>query len=178
VLDLRTGRYRTLAANLSTAWIRGISLVAGGSEIVADAFDGGPRVECRLGHDQRVLRRPPRIAFGNGARPRNDRDRRLAGRGVASFDLTGVRRLGQEVTTNARLTCAGNTYGPCDAVSPHTNLLADTRSDGTVEIVNLHTLHRVEISPDHNGPDDAVTCLPDGRTVVHGGFDGHVTLWM
>jgi len=37
-------------------------------------------------------------------------------------------------------------------VSPHTNLLADTRSDGTVEIVNLRTLHQVEILPDHNGP--------------------------
>ena len=96
---------------------------------------------------------------------------------VASFDLTGVRRLGQEVTTNARLSCAGNTYGPCDPVSPHTNLLADTRSDGTVEIVNLRTLHQVEILPDHNGPDDAVTWLPDGRTVVDGGLDGHVTLW-
>jgi len=71
---------------------------------------------------------------------------------VASFDLTGVCRLGQEVTTNARLSCAGNTYGPCDPVSPHTNLLADTRSDGTVEIVNLRTLHQVEILPDHNGP--------------------------
>jgi hypothetical protein len=40
VLDLRTGRYRTLGANLSGAWIRGISFVAGDSEIVADAFDG------------------------------------------------------------------------------------------------------------------------------------------
>ena len=40
VLNLRTGHFRTLGAGLSNAWIRGISFIAGDSEIVAEAFDG------------------------------------------------------------------------------------------------------------------------------------------
>jgi WD40 repeat protein len=54
--------------------------------------------------------------------------------------------------------------------------MAYSHHDGTIAIVNLHAL-RHEGLPDHNGPDDALAWLPDGRTVIHGGFDGHVTFW-
>ena len=75
------------------------------------------------------------------------------------------------------LSCAGDTGGPCDAVSQHTDLLADTRSDGTVAIVNLHTLRLARILPDHIGDDDAVAWLPDGRTLVHGELNGELRFW-
>ncbi len=179
VLDLRTGRPRTLGANLSDAWIRGISFVAGGSEIVADAFDGVHVWNVRDGTiktswvgqegERSVMAIDPGgttlvVGFQDGS--------------VAGFDLTGERGPEQTFTwKRVALTCLGDNAGPCYAVSRHTDLLADTRSDGTIAIVNLHTLRPVEILPDHHGPDDAVAWLPDGRIVIHGGVDGHVTFW-
>ena len=55
------------------------------------------------------------------------------------------------------------------------NTAAD--ADGTIAIVNLDALRPVEELPHHNGPDDAVAWLPDGRTVIHGGLAGHVMFW-
>ena len=81
VLDLRTGRYRTLAANLSTAWIRGVSFVAGDFRDRGRRVRRRPRVRRDLRHDQRVLRRPARPAVGDDARSRpHHRHRRLTGR--------------------------------------------------------------------------------------------------
>jgi class 3 adenylate cyclase/WD40 repeat protein/tRNA A-37 threonylcarbamoyl transferase component Bud32 len=178
VLDLHTGRFRTLAANVPTAWIRGISFIAGGTEIVADAFDGvhvwavasGTIAESYVGQPgQRSVMAidPSRTTVIVGSQDGS----------VTAFDLTGRRRLGQAFSWETpALSCSGDTPGPCDAISRHTALLADTRSDGSVAIVNLHTLHLVALLHDHEN-DDAVTFLPDGETVVHGGLDGRVTFW-
>ena len=178
VLDLHTGRFRTLAANLPTAWIRGISFIAGGTEIVADAFDGvhvwdvasGTIAESYVGQPgQRsvMVIDPSRTTVIVGSQDGS----------VTAFDLTGRRRLGQAFSWETpALSCSGDTPGPCDAVSRHTALLADTRTDGSVAVVNLHTLRLVALLHDHEN-DDAVTFLPDGETVVHGGLDGRVTFW-
>ena len=178
VLDLHTGRFSTLAANLPTAWIRGISFIAGGTEIVADAFDGvhvwdvasGTIAESYVGQPgQRSVMAidPSRTTVIVGSQDGS----------VTAFDLTGRRRLGQAFSWETpALSCTGDTPGPCDAVSRHTALLADTRTDGSVAVVNLHTLRLVTLLHDHEN-DDAVTFLPDGETVVHGGLDGRVTFW-
>jgi class 3 adenylate cyclase/WD40 repeat protein len=179
VLDLRSGHHRTLAANLSAAWIDGIALTPDRRKIVADAFDGvhvwdvatGTIVESDAGQRgvSSVMAVDPEVrtvivGSEDGS--------------IAGFDVAGARRLGQAFGWEPPLlSCDGLTAGPCDAVSPHSDLLADTRSDGTVAIVNLHTLRPVEILRDHNGSDNAVAWLPDGRTVVHGGRNGHVTFW-
>jgi WD40 repeat protein/class 3 adenylate cyclase len=179
VLDLPSGHHRTLAANLPTAWIRGIAFTPDGRKIVVDAFDGvhvwdvpsGTIVESDAGQP------------GTGSVMAVDPGVRTVIVGtqdgsIAGFDIAGTRRLGQAFAWEPpSLSCSGDTAGPCDAVSPHTDLLADTRHDGKVAIVNLHTLRQVEILPDHNGEDSAIAWLPDGRNVVHGGRNGLVTFW-
>ena len=95
VLDLRTGRYRTLAANLSTAWIRGVSFVAGDSEIVADAFDGVHVCDVTSGTINESFVGQP----GQRSVMTLDPGRTTAIVGsqdgsIAGFDLTGTRRPG------------------------------------------------------------------------------------
>jgi WD40 repeat protein len=181
VLDLRTGHSRTLAINLPTASIRGIAFTPDGREIVADAFDGVHVWDVATGTIVKSNAGQP--GTGTGSLMAVDPGVRTVivgnqGGSIAGFDVAGQRRLGQAFAWETpSLSCGGETAGPCDAVSPHTDLLADTRYDGTVTIVKLHTLHLVEVLPDHNGDDDAVAWLPDGRTVVHGGLDGRVTFW-
>ena len=63
-------------------------------------------------------------------------------------------------------------------MSPNSDLLADTLSNGALAIVNLRTGHLAETFPARDGSvADAVSFLPDGHTVVDGGSNGHVTLW-
>jgi hypothetical protein len=96
VLDLRTGRHRTLAAKLPTAWIRGIAFTPGRSRIVAGAFDGvhvwdvatGAITETYVGQpgQRSVFALDPRgktVIFGaqDGS--------------IAAFDVSGQRRLGR-----------------------------------------------------------------------------------
>jgi WD40 repeat protein/class 3 adenylate cyclase/tRNA A-37 threonylcarbamoyl transferase component Bud32 len=179
VLDLRTGRHRTLTANLPTAWIRGIAFTPDGSRIVADAFDGvhvwdvasGTIDESYVGQpgQRSVMAIDPSgttviVGSQDGS--------------VAGFDLFGARRLGRAFSWDSPdLNCSGQTAGPCDVVDRQSDLLADSQSNGAVAIVNLRTLHLGETLPDRNGPDNAVSFLPDGRTVVHGGLNGRVTFW-
>ncbi|MBV9000186.1 MAG: PQQ-binding-like beta-propeller repeat protein [Solirubrobacterales bacterium] len=180
VLDLRTGHSRTLAFDLPATWILGIAFTPDGQKIVADAWDGlhvwevappGTIVESDAGQP------------GTGSAMAVDPGMKTAIVGyqdgsIAGFDVSGARRLGQAFAWETpSLSCGGTTGGPCDAVSPHTDLLADTRSDGTVAIVNLHTLRLARILPDHIGDDDAVAWLPDGHTLVHGELNGELRFW-
>ncbi|MFL5861900.1 MAG: WD40 repeat domain-containing protein, partial [Solirubrobacteraceae bacterium] len=180
VLNLRSGRYRTLAASLSTAWMRGVAFTPDGSRIVGDAFDGvhvwdvasGTIGESYVGQpgQRSVMAADPRV------------DTAFVGSqdgSVAGFDISGRHRLGQMFVWNPPgLTCAGESAGPCDAVDPSADLLADTQNNGTVAMVNLRTLRREAVLPARDGPvADAVAFLPDGRTLVDGGSNGHVTLW-
>jgi WD40 repeat protein len=180
VLNFRTGHSRTLAINLPTAWILGIAFTPDGQKIVADATDGlhvwevappGTIVESDAAQPGTgsVMAVDPGVKTAIVGYPDGS---------IAGFDVSGTRRLGQAFAWETpSLSCAGDTGGPCDAVSQHTDLLADTRSDGTVAIVNLHTLRLARILPDHIGDDDAVAWLPDGRTLVHGELNGELRFW-
>ncbi|MGZ4191194.1 MAG: nSTAND1 domain-containing NTPase [Solirubrobacteraceae bacterium] len=180
VLDLRTGRHRTLAQNLSTAWIRGIAFSPGGSRIVADAFDGVHVWDVASGQIIESYAGQP----GQRSVMAVDRNVTTAFVGsqdgsVAAFDLSGQRRLGRTFIWNPPTdTCSGESAGPCDAVDPRGILLADTQSNGGVAIVNLRTERRVKMLPARDGSvADAVSFMPDGRTLVDGGINGDVTLW-
>ena len=180
VLNLRTGGHRTLAENLSTASITGLAFSPDGSRIVADALDGvhvwnvaaGSIVESFAGQsgqpsvmavDARVT--TAFVEFLDGS--------------LAAFDLSGARRLGRTFAWNPPVdVCAGESPGPCDAVDPRGDLLADTQSNGAVAIVDLRTGRRVKTLPARGGSvADAVSFLPGGRALVDGGNNGHVTLW-
>ena len=180
VLDLRTGHHRTLAAGLTSALIRGITFSGDGSRIIADAFDGvhvwdvasGSILESFVGQPgQRSV-----MAVGPGVTTAfvGSQDG-----SVAAFDLSGRRRLGQTFAWNpAANACAGASAGPCDAVDPRADLLADTQVGGALAIVNLRTDRLARVLPPRDGAvADAVSFLPRGHTVVDGGSNGHVTLW-
>jgi WD40 repeat protein len=180
VLDLRTGRHRTLQTNLPAAWIRGIAFISGDSRIVADAFDGvhvwyvasGTIEDSWVGQPgQRSVMTldPSRATAIVGAQDGS----------VAAFDLAGDRRLGQTFRWDTPTGgCQGSTAGPCDAVSRRSRLLADTQGNGGIAIVDLRTRRLKEILPPRDGvAADAVSFTPDGRTVVDGGTNGRVTMW-
>ena len=178
VLDLRTGRHRTLTANLPTAWIRGIAFTPDGARIVAGAFDGvhvwdvatGAITETYVGQpgQRSVFALDPRgatVIFGaqDGS--------------IATFDVSGQRRLGRALRWTGAGSCGGQS-GPCDAVSRQSDLLADTQVGGSVALVSLRTLRLARTLPARDGRDaNAVSFLPDGRTLANGGSNGKVTLW-
>jgi WD40 repeat protein len=63
-------------------------------------------------------------------------------------------------------------------VNRQSDLLADAQSDGSVALVSLRTLRLARTLPARDGRDaNAVSFLPDGRTLVNGGSNGKVTLW-
>jgi WD40 repeat protein len=178
VLDLRTGRHRTLTANLPTAWIRGIAFTPDGARIVAGAFDGvhvwdvasGAITESYVGQpgQRSVFALDPRGATAIfGAQDGS----------VATFDVTGQRRLGRMLRWTGAGTCGGQS-GPCDVVNRQSDLLADAQVDGSVALVSLRTLRLARTLPARDGRDaNAVSFLPDGRTLANGGSNGKVTLW-
>jgi WD40 repeat protein len=180
VLDLRSGRHRTLAQTLSTAWIRGIAFSPDGSRIVAAAFDGVHVWDVASGSIQESFSGQP------GQRSVMAVDPRVTSAfvgsqdgSVAVFDLSGTRRPGRTFAWNPPgNVCEGDSLGPCDAVAPRGDLLADTQYKGAVAIVDLRTGRRLRTLPARDGRvADAVSFLPDGRTLVDGGSNGHVTLW-
>jgi class 3 adenylate cyclase/WD40 repeat protein len=179
LLDLRSGRSRTLATNLPTTWIRGIFLTPDGQRIVADAFDGvhvwnvatGTITESYVGQpgQRSVMGMDPAgttaiVGSQDGS--------------VAAFDVSGTRRLGRAFSWgDPSLSCDGTT-GPCDVVNSHSDLLADTRNNGAIALVDLRTLRLERLLPPRDGPAaNAVSFLPDGRTMVNGGPNGRVTFW-
>jgi WD40 repeat protein len=177
VIDLRTGRHRTLPARLPTAWIRGIALTPDGSTIVAGAFDGvhvwdvaaGTITESYTGQpgQRSVFTLDPRSATAIfGAQDGS----------VAAFDVSGRRGAARAPHWSGPGGCSGQS-GPCDAVSPSSDLLADTQDDGSVALVSLRTDRLAKMLPPRDGRDaGAVSFLPDG-TLVNGGDNGDVTLW-
>lgn len=65
-----------------------------------------------------------------------------------------------------------------DVITRQSDLLADTQVDGSVALVNLRTLRLARMLPARDGRDaNAVSFLPDGRTLVNGGSNGKVTFW-
>jgi WD40 repeat protein len=180
VLNLRTGRYRTLAAELADAWIRGVSFIDRGSEIVADAFDGVHVWDVASGTiDQSFVGQPGQRSVMAVGRAGATVVVGSQDGSVAGFDLSGRQRLGQAFSWGQPdAGCQGETLGPCDAMSPQSDVLADTQSNGGVALVNLRTLRRVKLLAPRDGrAADAVSFMPGGRTLIDGGLNGNVTMW-
>jgi WD40 repeat protein len=178
VLDLRTGRDRTLAANLPTAWIRGIAFTPDGATVVAGAFDGVHVWDVATGAITETYVGQPgqRSVFALDSRGTTAIFGAQDG-SIAAFDVAGQRRLGRVLRWTGAGSCGGQS-GPCDAVNRQSELLADTQADGSVALVSLRTLRLVRNLPARDGRDaNAVSFLPGGRTLVNGGSNGKVTLW-
>ena len=177
VLDLRSGRRRTLRADLPSEWIRTIAFTPDGSRVVAGTSDSvhvwdvgsgaiSETYNANLGRREVMTLDPRGASVIVGAQDGS----------VAVFDLSGMRRLGRFFTWNRPDMSCG--YSPCATVNRRSELMATDQGDGTTAIINLHTLQVVRTLPAHDGTlTNALAFLPDGRTLVTGGDRGLVTFW-
>ena len=177
MLDLRSGRARTLASQLPSAWIRGVAITPGGDRVVAGAFDGVHVWDTATGAIVETFPSEPGPRSVVSLDPRGTTV--FAGYqdgSVATFDLSGSRRLGQAFRWNVPTRSCGQS--PCAAIDPRSDVMATDQADGTIALVDLHTLRLVRTLPARNGPiANAVTFSPDGRTLITGGINRTVTLW-
>ncbi len=135
IVDLRTGRQRTLSADLQGVWLRSVAFTPDKSRIVGAAMDGvhvwnaatGAIAETYTGQPGRrsLMTLDPRgvtaiVGDQDGS--------------VEVFDLSGVRRLGRFFTWNTpEQSCADS---PCIVVNQQ-GLMATDQGDGTIALVDL-----------------------------------------
>ncbi len=177
LLDLRTGRHRTLLATLPDYWIRSLAFTPDGKALAGAATDGvhvwdtstgkivesyttqaGPRSLATLDPSGHTLI----VGQQNGS--------------IAAFDLAGGRRLGRSFSWNVPAQGCG--YNPCMAINRQSELMASDQGDGTVALVDLRTLRPLRTLPARDGGTSAaIAFTPDGRTVVTGGVNRRVSFW-
>ena len=177
LLQLDSGRHRTLASKLPSAWILGIAFTPDDRRIVADAFDGvhvwdvstGAITETYTGQsgDRSVMTVDSRgdtvyAGYQDGS--------------IDVYDLSGRRRLGRAFAWNTpQQSCQ---YAPCATVAPSSRLFATDQADGTIALVSLRTLRTVRTLPARNGAiANAVEFMPGGHTLITGGTNRTVTFW-
>ena len=177
LLDLRTGRRRTLLATLPDHWIRSLAFTPDGTKLAGAATDGMHVWDPATG---KIVE-----SYAAQAGPRSlatlDRSGHTLVSGqqdgsIAAFDLAGGRRLGRALRWNTPGQACG--YTPCMAINRQSHLMATDQGDGTVAIVDLRTLRLVRTLPARDGGTAAaVSFMPDGRTLVTGGTNRRVTFW-
>jgi WD40 repeat protein/class 3 adenylate cyclase/tRNA A-37 threonylcarbamoyl transferase component Bud32/energy-coupling factor transporter ATP-binding protein EcfA2 len=177
LLDLRTGRHRTLLATLPDHWIRSLAFTPDDKKLAGAATDGMHVWSLSTG---KIIE-----SYTAEAGPRSlsaldpSGSTLIAGQpdgSIAAFDLLGARRLGRAFVWNAPSQQCG--YTPCAAINAQSELMASDQADSSVAIVNLRTLRLVRTLPPRDGPTAAaIAFTPDGRTVVTGGINHHVTFW-
>ncbi|MDT5051843.1 MAG: hypothetical protein QOF66_209, partial [Mycobacterium sp.] len=177
LLDLRTGRHRTMTANLPDAWIRSLALTPDGAKIVGAAQDGVHVWDAASGAiaETYVAQAGPRSLSTLDPSGRTVISGQQDG-SIAAFDLSGGRRLGRAFRWNTAEQACG--YTPCFVVNRQSELMATDQGDGSVAIIDLRTLRLLRTLPARNGATSAaITFLPDGRTLITGGTNRLVTLW-
>ena len=176
VLDLRTGLQRTLSADLPGEWIRDIAFTPGGSKIIAGTLDGVDEWDVASGaiiatYAGQAGRRSVTTLDPRGATV-------IVGTqdgSIAVFDRSGTRRLGRYFAWNRPEMSCGNS--PCAVINQQDQMATD-QGDGTVAIVDLHTLRLTRTLPARGGAiTNALSFMPGGRTLVTGGVNGRVTFW-
>jgi WD40 repeat protein len=176
VLDLRTGKYHTLAADLPGQWIRSMAFAPDGARIVAGTTEGIQVWDVATGEiSETYMGQPGRRAQvtvdpRNGSVISGDQDG-----SISVFDLSGAQRLGRFFSWNAPdQSCPGD---PC-AVVNRQGLMATDQGDGTIALVDLHTLRPTRTLPAREGAfANALAFAPGGRTLIAGGSNGHVVFW-
>ena len=145
ILDLRTGRQRRLRADLPSEWIRTIAFTPDGERIAAGTTDTVHVWDVASGQiaetdNPQTGRRLETTVDPRGATV-------LAGSqdgSVAVFDLSGTRRLGRFFSWNTpEQGCDGP---PCQVISPQ-DIMATDQADGTIALVDLHTLRLARTFP-------------------------------
>jgi WD40 repeat protein len=177
VLDLRTGRERTLLGDLPGEWIETIAFAPGGSRVVAGAMNGVYVWDVATGAIAETYTGQPGRRALMTLDPRGTTVISSAQDGsIAAFDLSGARRLGRHFRWNVSGQSCPN--APCQVVNRQSQLMATDQGDGTVALVDLRTLRPTRTLPARDGATaTAIAFLSDGRTLVTGGTNGRVTFW-
>ena len=175
VLDLRTGRRRSLRPLPVPGWIVAVQF-AGDGAVVARGFDSAVRVW----HTGSASITDTFSGAGAGLNIALVNDRTVVAGArdgtLTIWDLDGARRFG--ITFRWRGSEAGCLTAPCIAIDRRGTLMAETSGNGTVGLVNLRTRQPAGTLPAKTGPlVDALAFLPDGRTLVTGGANGKAVLW-
>ncbi|MBV9536902.1 MAG: WD40 repeat domain-containing protein [Solirubrobacterales bacterium] len=178
VIDLRTGRYRFLPAELSSTLVKTLAVTPNGRSVVGATIHGDTSVwNTGSGVISQTIAAPVG-AIGIAALDPAGRTLLIGSRdgSVTAFDLSGSRRLGRAFQWNTpNQSCITS---PCFAVDRLGDVMAVTQGDGSVATIDLHTLRRTATLPARNGPlATAIAFFPDGRTLLTGGSAGRITLW-
>jgi WD40 repeat protein/class 3 adenylate cyclase/energy-coupling factor transporter ATP-binding protein EcfA2 len=174
VLDLRTGRHRSLRPLPVPGWLVSVRFATGGA-IVGRGVDSAVRVwDARSGAitDTFSAGAGLNLALADGRTV-------VAGAKdgtITVWDVAGARRLGS--TFRWRSPDAGCLTTPCIVIDRRGTLMAESSGNGTVGLVDLRTERPAGTLPPRTGPlVDALAFLPDGRTLVTGGANGKAVLW-
>lgn len=177
VLDLRTGRHRSLEALPVNAWITSVAFTPDGTSILGRSFDGGVRVwDVASGS---IVHTFSAQASGMNVVVVPSGRTALAGGedgSVVAWDLSGRERLGRAFRWNAPdMACP---FAPCQAINEQSTLMATAQADGTIALLDLRSLRLIDTLPARNGSATyALSFLPDGRTLATGGTNGNVIFW-
>jgi WD40 repeat protein/DNA-binding SARP family transcriptional activator len=180
VLDLATGRMRTLAAPGGPDSYEGVgsfspdgrTLATWGDNGIVNLWDvgRGVKIETLEGHVGEGLS----LVFSPEGRTLYT----IASDSTAMiWDVAGDRRLASPFRTGLH-PIPEDSYPPAFAVSPDGGALAVARLDGRVDLIDAETLRRIggfEALPDT--PATSIEYSPDGRTLAVAGGRGLVGLW-
>ena len=180
LLDLTTGRMRTLAApggpdsdeGVGSFSPDGRTLATWGDDGIVNLWDvrRGVEIETLEGHSgeglSQVFSRDGRTLYTTAVDST-----------VMIWDVAGDRRLGSPFRTGLR-TIPEDVFPPAFAVSPDGDTLAVARLDGRVDLIDAETLLRIggfEAFPDTLA--NAIEYSPDGGRLAVAGGRGLVGLW-
>jgi WD40 repeat protein len=178
IIDVHTGRYRFLPAGISSAWVESLAVTPSGNTIVGATIHGDAYEWDTASGSISYTIAAPVGAIGIAAVDPAGRTLLVGSRdgSVTAFDLSGTHRLGRAFQWNTPdQSCLA---APCLVVNRQSSLMATDQADGSVALIDLHTLRHVATLPARNGPyAPAIAFFPDGRTLVTGGVAGRLTLW-
>ena len=179
VLDLTTGRRRALTPLPAEGWIVSLAFTPDARRVVGASLEGTLRVwDLASG---RIVQTFAGQSSGENLAVTPDGRTVFTGAEtgtVVAWDLSGSQQLGRALGWNSRGQDQGCLTAPCFVVNPQSTLMATSRGDGTIALIDLRTRRVIDTLPARNGPQsEALAFFPDGRRLATGGISGRVTLW-
>ena len=177
VLNLRTGKTRTLADNLPNTMSDGLAFTHDGTRIIGGTYEGTYVWNVKTGSIVETFNAPRRrIRHGVVLDPQG---RALLGTSdgiVSLWDPDGGRRLGRRFFWGP--IDNGCPTNPCAVTAPRGALMATTQGDGTTALIDLRTkrLHRTLPARDGDVA-GGISFSSDGRRLATGGTAASVTIW-